>query len=1148
MNCSACAHPLPTDARFCPSCGTPNRPSAVSAATAVRSGRAEERKVVTIVFCDLVGSTRLSAALDPETLRSVTLRYFEVMRHQIESCGGTLEKFIGDAVMAVFGVPSMREDDARRALAATLGMLEALARLNAELEPALGVRLDVRIGVNTGQVVAGSDNSTRQALISGETVNVAARLEQNAGAGQILIGPETLRAAGPAARVAPVGPLHLKGKAEPVSAHRLLGLGDDDPGLLRRFDLPFVGRGRELARLDAVLDRAAGGGGAQLAVVGGEAGLGKTRLVREWLGRRDRSGPRGALCGAGRCRTYGDRGSLTPLAEALRQVLDEHALRHPDAPALTGTGNGTSTVADPGSEAVADALAVLDAGLLLDGTPNPSVNDTCAALVRLLSVLAARAPVVLVVDDAHWATPVLLDVVERVVAELGAAAVLVVCLARPELFDTRPGWGAAGRALPLAGLSAEEAVRLAAGLTEVGAHSACVSERLLERAGGNPLHLEQLLAMDVSDLPAGAAGPTGTGGVGEGVPATLQALLGARIDALERAERVTLDLASVLGREFDADELVRLAASGPEDELGGGVGTGDGSEGPARAALARLSRRRLVEPARRTAPDRIAFRFSSGLVQEVAYACMSKRSRAERHERAAGLASVRADGHGAVAAHLERAHRYRTELGLLDAHTETLRRRAADGLARAGALALSRSDLSWADDLLDRAVRLSRPGEPAGVSATRRLGEARLALGRTDQGRRLLRQLLDHPAPGTPAPGTPAPGTPAPGTPAPDHLAPDHSAPATPAPDHPAPDHPAPDHPAPGTDLRRPVDRVEAAHARLALATLDPGGPAAVAETAQAVLPVFEAAGDDLGQARARIRLAQHYQVQGRHGRADQALTRALAHARRADAEPERAVALGAMGISLWRGPEPVPVAVERCRELLAEHGPGRRTVRATLGCPLAMLLALRDQPAEAHRLLAESASIAGELGYAEAEVFIPVFAAAVDALTGRRAQALSRLAQAAEAGGRLGGGGLLATVSLETARLLADDARWAEAAEALDRLTPAGQPSTLPGAEAVDEAGIRSRIAAAGGRSGEALRLARAAVEAAARTDSPIVQAVAALDRAHALRLLGRPEQAAAAAATAGARFAQKGHLPGVRWAAALSGAAAGPQPRTRS
>ncbi|PWS53138.1 adenylate/guanylate cyclase domain-containing protein, partial [Streptomyces sp. FT05W] len=302
MNCTTCRQDLPEDARFCSSCGTP---CAVAAAPVE-----DERKPVTVLFCDLVGSTALSGVLDPETLRTVTLRYFEAMSAEIVARGGTPEKFIGDAVMAVFGVPVVREDDARRALAAALGMRDALAALNEELHATLGITLATRIGVNTGQVVAGGDASARQALVSGETVNIAARLEQHAGAGEILLGPDTLLAAGPTVSAEPTGPLRLKGKQDSVEAYRLLALGADDPELLRRFDVPFVGRRAERDALDAALSDTVRGGRTGLLRVVGEPGIGKTRLVREWLAGRSASG---ALSyGAGRCRGHGDQGTLTP--------------------------------------------------------------------------------------------------------------------------------------------------------------------------------------------------------------------------------------------------------------------------------------------------------------------------------------------------------------------------------------------------------------------------------------------------------------------------------------------------------------------------------------------------------------------------------------------------------------------------------------------------------------------------------------------------------------------------------------------------------------------------------------------------------------------------------------------------------------------
>ncbi|MFF4096821.1 adenylate/guanylate cyclase domain-containing protein [Streptomyces sp. NPDC001834] len=1190
MNCTSCRNETPAAARFCPSCGTPCPAPAASAPPE------DERKLVTAVFCDLVGSTELSGQLDPETLRSVTLRYFAVMSERIEAHGGTPEKFIGDAVMAVFGVPVMREDDARRALAAALGMREALADLNAELEAALGIRLRIRIGVNTGTVVAGSDASARQALISGETVNVAARLEQNAATDEILIGPQTLEAAGPTVVVEEVGPLRLKGKSDRVTAYRLIALGADDPELLRRFDVPFIGRAEERATLDEALDRTAHGAGPGLVRLVGDAGIGKTRLAREWLA--GLAGPGRPVIGTGRCRSYGDHGTLTPLADAVREALGS-----PDAREALGAAAGRARAS------VADARAVLRGGLLHDGTPNAPFEDMCAALITVLARAAGRLPVVLVIDDWHWAEPLLVRTVDRLAGPLGRAGVLMVCPGRPD--GPPPAADPPehpAQLLPLAGLSREEAALLVRALTgtaetsatadttrtanatatadttgaadttgptdatgtagptsthaphahtahahppynhlphdratddhgpyghETHGHDAHAHEThghdlyghdLYDRAEGNPLYLEQLLMPTGPDRPNPLPDPRTTGE--PALPPTLQALLGARIGALERTERATLDLAAVLGRDFTAPELVRLTRVARASETANRYGLSDPYEQPDHTspaspasyvscsshispashgysashttqddgpsvpddddrirvtrALARLRRRRLVETAPGGDPDPGRHRFSSGLVQEVAYASMSKRAKAERHAWAAELPSVTAAGEAAVGGHLERAYRYRTELGLADGRADALRVRAASALASAGAQALARSDLHWAQGLLERAVDLHPPGDPAAAPALRRLGEVRLALGHPEEGERLLRQVLTAKA--------------------------------------------AP---------------VEAAHARLALAALDPAA-VSVSSAARAVLPLFESAGDSVGQARARLRLAQQLQRAGRHEEADRDLTLALDHAVRAEAEPERAAALGAIGISLWRGPEPVPVAVARCRDLLASHGAGRPAVRTTLNCPLAVLHALHGRADRAGECLAEAEQLAEDLGYAEAEVFIPVFRASVEALLGRTDPALGLLVRADRAAARAGARSMRPAIALEAARLLLDDGRPDAAGPWLEEV---GAPRALPHADRVDLAGLRARLAAQAGERESALRRADRAVRDALLTDSPLVRATASLDRARTLALLDDPDGAAAAAWEARERFAEKGHLPGERWAARL---AAGPAAAT--
>ncbi|WP_327170431.1 AAA family ATPase [Streptomyces sp. NBC_01336] len=1025
MKCPRCPEPPPDGAAFCPGCGT-------ACVAVAGSATAEERRVVTVVFCDLVGSTALSGRLDPETLRTVTLRYFALMRARIEEHGGTVEKFIGDAVMAVFGVPVRHEDDAHRALAAARGMITGLDGLNAELEREHGVRLAVRIGVNTGEVVVSVDPAARQALVSGEVVNIGARLEQHAGPGEILIGPATLRAAGPSAVTESAGALSLKGVDAPVPALRLVGLHEDDPERVRRFDTPFIGREQELAELRLLLRKLTADPRSHLVTVYGEAGLGKTRLLREWL----RDCP---AYGEGRCRPYGETGTLSPLAEAVRQVL-----------AAVGEDAGLAGLPVHERIEAEQALRLLRSGLLADGTPSPSADDTLMALACLLDALSRERPVVLVLDDCHWASAPLLDMAERLLDELDRSAVAVVCAARPELLEAHPGWGS-GRmrsaSLMLTPLTREEAALLAGELIEVAAHRQGVLEGALDRAEGNPLYLEHLTAVAAQC---------------DDLPLTVHALLGARIDALPPEERTLLQLAAVLGREFRPADLTELADA--EHSCPGGSAAG----------LRGLVRRRLVEPGGRTLAMSSVLRFGSALVQETAYRGMAKKVRARRHEHAARVLVRHEAGDAAVGTHLARAHRLLAELGMRDGDTDVLRTRAAGLLIRAGAAALARSDLPWADDLLTQGLDLAAPGEPAATEAARRLGETKVARGEPVRGRELLARALDT--------------------------------------------------------ADRAGDRLGAAHARLALTALDPRHGAAT-EVAEAALALFTVAGDDQGIARACVRIAQDRQRQGRHAEAESLLRQALDHAGRADAEPERALALGAVGISLWRGPTPVGRAVARCEELLTAHGSGRPTVRATLACPLAVLLALQGRHDEARERLAEAARLAGGLGYAESALFVPLFAAEVEALTGTPDRRLALLDEAARAGRELGATGALPGIARERARILLERGDPAPALA-----LPDPQEAGLPPAESADAEGLRARALALTGQPDAARAGAGRATAAAAETDSPVVRGTAALDRAHTLRTLARHDEAERAARTAQQHFAAKGHRLGADRAAAFA------------
>ncbi|MGZ8651946.1 MAG: adenylate/guanylate cyclase domain-containing protein, partial [Actinomycetota bacterium] len=360
--CSSCGAENPDDARFCMACASPMAEPARSH---------EVRKSVTVVFCDVTGSTALGELLDPEALRRVMTRYFDTMKIAIEHHGGTVEKFIGDAVMAVFGIPHVHEDDALRAVRAAVQMREGLLDLNKQLERDHGVTLASRIGVNTGEVVAG-DPTTGQALVTGDAVNTAARLEQAAAPGEILIGEETYRLTRDAVSAEPADPIAAKGKTEPVPAYRLDDVTAGVAGHTRRLDAPMVGRDRELALLGQAFERATTDRACHLFTVLGTAGAGKTRLVEEFAAQVDAN----ATVLRGRCLAYGEGITFWPVVELVGQAAGLSILDPPgDAQRklLTAIGPGER------SERIADLVACL---VGLSGTQAP-VEESFWALRRV---------------------------------------------------------------------------------------------------------------------------------------------------------------------------------------------------------------------------------------------------------------------------------------------------------------------------------------------------------------------------------------------------------------------------------------------------------------------------------------------------------------------------------------------------------------------------------------------------------------------------------------------------------------------------------------------------------------------------------------------------------------------------------------------
>ena len=662
--CSECGHESPEGFRFCGACGA-ELPSGAPA-----SG--EVRKTVTVVFSDIAGSTSLGARLDPEAVRRVMSRYFAEMEDVLEQYGGTIEKFIGDAVMAVFGIPQLHEDDALRAVRAAVEMRVRLAALNEELERDRGVRLSIRTGVNTGEVVAG-DPSGRQKLVTGDAVNVAARLEQAAEPGEILIGAETRGLVGGAVRVEALEPLPLKGKPEPVSAWRLVEVLPGVAAFPRPLDAPFIGRASELAELEYALERAVDDRTCQLCTIIGPPGIGKSRLAHELA---ERVGERTRLV-VGRCLPYGEGITYWPLAEIVRQVAGDDP--GDQLPVLLAD--------DPDAELIAARLGGAMGVSEVGGTP----EEISWASRKLFETLARELPLIIGVDDIHWAEPTLLDLLEYLVTFTSGAPILLLCLARPDLFDARPSWSNPrpnARLLTLAPLSEDDSSALIERLTRERALSENERARIVEAAEGNPLFVEQLLAMDAE---------TGNGKRKLLIPPTIQALLAARIDRLEPEERAMLECASVEGRMFHRGAIAELLPETARARVG--------------THLMTLVRKEFIRPDRALFPGEDGFRFEHILIRDAAYDSMPKELRAELHEGFARWLEARVaeslrEYEEILGYHLEQAYFYRAELGPVNERAREVGERAAERLAAAGRRALARADMPAAANLLDRAAAL----------------------------------------------------------------------------------------------------------------------------------------------------------------------------------------------------------------------------------------------------------------------------------------------------------------------------------------------------------------------------------------------------------------------------------------------------------
>jgi class 3 adenylate cyclase/tetratricopeptide (TPR) repeat protein len=680
--CASCGQGNPARARFCMSCASPLTPEEPAPHGA--------RKTVTVVFCDVAGSTPLAERLDPESVREVMTRFFRQMRAALERHGGTVEKFIGDAVMAVFGVPLLHEDDAIRAVRAAQAMREELEALNVDLETRFGVQVQTRIGVNTGEVVVG-DPAAGQALVVGDAVNVAARLEQAATSGEILLGPGTYALVRDDVVAEPTSPLALKGKSGSIVALRLLSVGPGTDGG-RRHDPPLVGRTRELQTLRSAFEVAVAERSSVLMTILGPAGVGKSRLAREFAPRTEPD----ALLLRGRCLPYGDGITFWPVADVVKQVSD--------VVVADDRGDARSKIEAVMSGCPDGALvAERVSGVTGFGSTVAGLQETFWAIRRFLEWTGRDRPLVVILDDLQWAEPTLLDLVEYLAGWSRDVSMLLLCLARPDLMDVRPTWGggiANASVLSLEPLDGRESERLVSELLGGTSLDDRAFARIAESAGGNPLFLEEMLRMLDDDGLLRRQGDrwVATSDLGSvRVPESIQALLGARLDRLSPEERLVIRSAAVVGKVFWWGAVEELSPETVRTRVGG--------------ALQTLVRKDLIRPEPSTFAGEDAFRFHHILIQEAAYRGTPKEVRADLHEAFAiwleGIAGDRiVELEEVIGYHLEQAYRYRGELAPVTERERALATRAGLRLAPAGIRAFERRDIPAAADLLGRATAL----------------------------------------------------------------------------------------------------------------------------------------------------------------------------------------------------------------------------------------------------------------------------------------------------------------------------------------------------------------------------------------------------------------------------------------------------------
>jgi len=1024
----------------------------------------EDRRTVTVVAASILASG-VASDLDPESLSSLQDRYLDEVRSVIAFHGGTIQQLDAEAVLAVFGVPTLHENDPVRAVRATAELRVALERSSVHLHREGRTRLSLAAGIETGEVLARNGASGEVPAVVGAAVLLARRLERSAAPGELLLGPVAYSLVRHAVTVEEAAPAAHQAIGTAARAWRLVGLRADAPGRARRLDAPIVDRERELALVTQVSERALSDRSSQLVTILGAGGIGKTRLLGELLAS---TGERATVL-RGRCPDYGKGITFWPLAEVVRQAIGV-------APGGGSTAQHARARLTETLGHERNALAAVEALLGLLGLSEQAapVDELPAAVRRLFRALARRRPLFVVLDDLHLAEPPLLDLLEDVADIVRDAPLVLYCLARTELFDLKPGWGG-GRPNattillePLDSASCATLIENLLGTADVDLQAKL---RVPEIAEGNPLFIEELIAMLIDDdvlVQSAGSWVAKTDLSAVPIPPTISALLAARLERLEREERALLGLASVIGPVFSQDALRALAPEPLRSRVS--------------AKLAALTRKELIRPDHSDPSGEDVFGFRHALIRDAAYSALPQRERAELHERLAdwleGDAQDQArqsEASDAVAYHLEQACRYRAALGL---DAPALTSRAMDRLAAAAQRASDRWDHPAAIGLLGRARALLPADDLASLELVPPLVANLAVLGDVGAAQNLAASGVEQ----------------------------------------------ARLRGEPRLEARTRIEQLFVQ--QMAPGDITSWSTPAARREVEQMIPLFEQAGDIGGLGAAWYLAGRIEWLSLRCTAMAAALRRAIDHLRSAGSYGRMRFAIELLSFAYYYGPQPVFEAIQRCEELLREVGDNRAVHAVIQGC-IACMEAMQGDFPRAWQLLGEVRAVLEDVGQmvgwipaiiyhedvavvARLEGDWPRMEASLRNILDERTLAepsvtlasdVAWLAEALDAQGRHG----------EVARLFAASPHLEVAGDTISQLVCRR---------------VRARALARGGQVEAALRVSAAAVQLATKTDAPNEQADVWRDRAEVLRLAGLDSEAEQALRHAADHYRQKGNL----------------------